>query len=507
MVRPRRSLIGLAWLLALAVEPAPAQPPSATPAPAPAPAADPIDRKPYAIRARVEFEPTARIGDAGQVAILDEWLGLARRFVGMPWSLELAGSAGTLPAFTLQDLEAGPLKALAAGADKAWAIRVSPSGPIFVVEGREWDAATGWLGEVHRVEVASAGDLPRGLLRLSLGLFGPVAEVQESKDGGVSFLVRGASILPASPAGAVVSVGTIFRAIRVFEKPTDPPLPVKYSYFRVESIDGPVARCQIISGLRDPLTRRFSKKNKLLAIGIKPAEAPLRLRFFVLGPKNQVEGDRAPAAGYRLTARALTAAAKAYDVGTTDREGRIVLASGFAPDLVMLRLFAGNDEPMIELPAMPGEGGDEREVVFEARPLTLAFEAKLDALRDEIIDLVAGRYRLESQMKRRLGAEDWEGLEKAIAEFNKLTPRQSFLDRLKRTEEDAQTQEHEAKTVILTKNARAEVAETKALIDGYLDDEPFRAYKDAVEQAKDQLAQRAKEAAKPKKGAAKGKGR
>jgi len=476
-------------------------------APTPAPAPIPIDRKPYAIRAHVDFEPSTRIGGSGRDAILEEWAGLVRRFVGMPWALELAEGAGQLPAFSIGDLEAGPMKALAGPADKAWGIRVASLGAGFAIEGREWDAATGWLGEVHRVDVGQPGDLSRGLLRLALAMFGPTADVQESKNGGVSFLVRGASIPAATPTGAVVEVGSIFRAIRIFARPEDPPLPVKYSYFRVESMDGPIARCQIISGLRDPLTKRFARKNRLVALGIKPASAPLRLRFTLAGSKTSGEGERTPAAGYRLTARGVGASTSPFDVGTTDRDGRLVLSSGFAPGLVMLRLYAGNDEPMIDFPAMPGEAGDEREVSFEPRPLTLAFEARLDALRDEIIDLVAVRYRLESQMKRRLSAEDWDGLERSLAEFAKLTPRQSFVERLKRIEEDAQAQERDLKTLVLTKNARSELAETNSLVGSYLDDEAFRAYKDAVEQARAQLAERARESARAKKkpGPARGK--
>ena len=41
----------------------------------------------------------------------------------------------------------------------------------------------------------------------------------------------------------------------------------------------------------------------------------------------------------------------------TDRSGRIVLHPGFANGLVILRLLAGNVEPMVELPIMPGESG------------------------------------------------------------------------------------------------------------------------------------------------------
>ena len=43
------------------------------------------------------------------------------------------------------------------------------------------------------------------------------------------------------------------------------------------------------------------------------------------------------------------------ELGMTDRAGRIVLKPGFADGLVILRSLAGNVEPMVELPIMPGE--------------------------------------------------------------------------------------------------------------------------------------------------------
>ena len=85
--------------------------------------------------------------------------------------------------------------------------------------------------------------------------------------------------------------------------------------------------------------------------------------------------------------------------------------------------MAGNDEPMLDIPLMPGETSDERTIVFEPRPLTLALEAKLDALRDAIVDLVVVRGRLERRMKASLDGENWAELETSIQEFRKLTPR------------------------------------------------------------------------------------
>ncbi len=468
--------------------------PLASARPGPPAKAEPIDRQPYAIRAAVGFEPGTRVDDARRAAILDEWQALIRRFIGSPWVVELADEPGSVAASAIADLKPDALRPLAEKVDKAWAIRVGPLGPGYALEGRELDVATGSLGEPHRREVAHPDDLARGLLRLARAMFAPSADVGESKGGGVSFLVRGGSLAAAGPLGEVAPVGTVFRALRLFLQPDDSVSEVRdvpYSYFRVERLDGPVARCEIIKGVGDPLTGRYARKNKLVALGIKPASAPTRLRFLL-------RGDRQPAAGYRLVARDVDGGTKPSEVGMTDRDGRVVLPAGFADGLVILRVLAGNDEPMADVPIMPGETRDERTIVFEARPLTLDLEAKLDALRDAIIDVVSVRSRLELRMKARVDGEDRPALDESIREFRKLTPRDQFTARLDALRDEAQRQEIERKTTVLTRNARAYLDETKALIDRYLDDDAIRSYEDAAERAKAEAARPKAQPARPK---------
>ena len=87
-------------------------------------------------------------------------------------------------------------------------------------------------------------------------------------------------------------------------------------------MEGPIARCAIVTALRDPLTQRVSRPNTLAAIGIKAGDEPVRFRF-VTRP------DKSPAAGYTLTARAVPDGLP-HELGMTDRSGRIVLKPGFA---------------------------------------------------------------------------------------------------------------------------------------------------------------------------------
>ena len=471
------STLAIAWLILSIAPPASRAQPAG-------PKSSPIDRGPYAIRILIDFDPSARVDHARSSSIVEEWSRLARRFVGAPWVAEFVDDLGPLVAIPIDDLRADDLKGRAEKTDKVWAVRVRSNGPGLMIEGRELDAETGMLGEVHRRDVPYPSDLALEWFKLSLAMFTPSAEVGESKGGGVSFLVRGASLPASSPAGEVAPVGTIFRALRIFPKPDGSPpqvVEVRYSYFRVVRLEGPVAHCEIIRGVGDPLTNRYARANKLVALGIKPSSVPTRLRFLI-------KADRQPAVGYRLMARALPAGPEPTEVGLTDREGRIVLPAGVSGGLLSLRLLAGDDEPMLDIPVMPGESRDERTILFEPRPLTLALEARLEALRDAIIDVVATRSRLEGRMKARLDGEDWPGLDEAIKEFRKLTPRSYFESKLAKIREDGERQQAETKGPVLTRNALAKLDETRGLIDRYLDDEIIRSYEDAAERAKAELA-------------------
>src|SRR5262249_55436938 len=251
---------------------------------------------------------------------------------------------------------------------------------------------------------------------------------------------------------------------------------ITWTYIRVESVDGPVARCAIISGLRDPLSKRFRQPNTLAAVGIKPGHSPLRLRFITFK-------DKAPGAGYTLTARPVPNGAT-REVGMTDRAGRIVLKPGFADGLVVLRLLAGNVEPVVELPVMPGESSEERPIPFDPRYESVALEAEVDSLRDGVVDLIALRARLEARMKARLEGEDWEGLEQAVKEFALLTPREEYAKKLAELKERAAHQQAESKDAILTKTAQAQINDLQAMIDRYLDDEAIKAYREALERGR-----------------------
>ena len=446
--------------------------------------------RPYKIRAHVSFEPATRIDGTARAILLRDWLTLIRRFVGDPWVVETVAESPRIAAGALDSLNPDTLKPLSQGVDKVWVIQVRREGATLILEGRELDVLLNRLGEIHQAETRDMINLPRVLLTLGLSLFEPLAEVGESRAGGVTFEIQGGTIPAATTVGAVAPVGSVFRAFRLFldsEGAITDTHEIPYSYFRVEDRIGSSARCSIIKGIGDPLTGRYARRNRVVGLGIQPARATTKLRFLL-------KSDKAPAAGYKLIARAATADTTWHDVGITDREGRVELPINFATELAIVRVIAGNNEPMADLPVMPGETRQERSIVFEGRPRTLDLEAKLDALQDAIIDVVASRARLEARMKARLEGEDFNGFDATLAELRKLPTKDQFDRDLKAIRAEAEAAEAELKTLILTRTARNQIDESQALIDRYLDDDSVRAL---IETADSLNADKAAQSEKP----------
>ena len=452
---------------------------------------EPIERRPYRISLHMAFDPSARIDLLKRADLIREWQILVRRFIGPPWVISIADSPDPLANVELDSVDPDAFASVGSF-DKVWVVRVSRSeqDSVLVFTGREYDTSTRQLGPLQVRTVSALSDAPRAMLQFARDLFNPTAAITGQEGGRAILTVQGASIVPASPIGAVVAKGMVFQPLRLVARDNGKVqvLKIIWTYLQVESVEGAVARSAIITGLRDPLTKRYSRPNSLAALGLKPGNSSLTFRF-VSGP------DEIPAAGYTLTAR-LVPDGQSRELGTTDRAGRIVLKPGFARGLVMLRLVAGSVEPIREFPIMPGESAEERKIPVDLKPLTAALESQLDSLRDQVVDLVALRARLETRMKARLEGEDWAGLDDALKEFSRLPPRDIYAQQLTQLKDDAAHQQAELKTAVLTKTAQAQITELQSMIDRYMEDDAFRAYSEAVAKYRSETAAKTKAEAK-----------
>jgi hypothetical protein len=459
-----------------------------------------LERRPYAIDVRLLTGPGVPLDDRGRDDLVGSFTTLARRFVGAPWALRVAFHPGDPleridPAeWTFDDITASDVGAAQPEFDLIWAIRIDDGpGAGWTFTGRGIEPLTRTLGPIHHRATTTRADVARTLLRLALDLWTPRAEIASTSAGGVNLTVQAAALAPSSPLGKVVGPGSLFVVNRLLFKPDGSSariLPIDWTYLRVESVDGPSARCAIVSGLRDPLSRRVAVANRMVAVGVRPGAMPARLRFETR-PPNPI-----PAAGYVLTIRP-NLDVPAVAVGTTDREGRIIIDPDQAGGLVIARLVAGGVEPLVEFPLLPGEGHDERLIRIDPMTEAVALEARLDALRDEIVDVVARRARLEARLKARAEGNAWEDVRTLIPEIRALPSRPFFESRLKTLRDEGQERQDRLKVPVLTRAAQAQVSDIEALIARYLDDDLLDAYEQALKEYDTARAQAAAKKANP----------
>jgi hypothetical protein len=448
-----------------------------------APATRPAwERRPYAIRALIAFDPNARWDAASQQAVIESWRQLTRRFVGAPWSLDIRLAEGVLDTTSLDAMADVDLVTASKDVEQLWVIRVEADarGGASLL-GRDWDVATKRLGPLRKRMAPDPDDLPRSLMQLSFDLFAPAAEILSTLGDVVQLSVQGAGLTPADPVGRVVAPGQTFLAFRLFEatpKRAAQVVPVPWTYLTVEEVDGPVARCSLLSALRDPLSKRVSGTHRLVALGVKPAPLETRLRFVTRPP------NPAPAAGYRLMIRNRREGTERA-VGTTDRDGVVILPAGVSDRPLIARLLGGGIEPLVEFPVLPGESAEERVLRIDPLDRTVVLESDLDALRDELVDLIAQRARYESLIKARAEGNAWAEVKTLLDEYRRFPTRAQFAQRLAALRDEAKREQDQSKRVVLTRTALARLDDTQAMIERYLDDEFAQAYADALRDAQD----------------------
>lgn len=437
----------------------------------------PIGQKPYRIRVWFEIDPSARLSEHGQSRLVAHWLALAKRFVGPPWDLTVETGAGPLAGKSIDALTAADFPQFVGDFDKVWVIAIVPYGSGYEMIGRECDVMTTRLAQSKRVLAPHPADAARALFQLALDLFAPTAEIGESKEGRVSVLVRGAELPIASPLGDFLKVGTVFRPLRIYQKPDNSILgifDIAWTYLRVEQVTGSTAWCRIVSNQGDPLTKRAGRRNKIVALGVKPANVPVKLQFVT-------KPDKKPAGGYVITAQAVPDGRPRF-AALTDRQGRAEVEPIPGQGLIILHLMGGDNEPLADMPVMPGEVRDVRPIMIDAKYQTVAMEAELSAIRDELLDQIVIRKRLEKFMQAREAGDQWDEVEKLLKEYDDLPTKASFAERVQKLKDDAERRQSASKprVAILTRNARNMITETQAMIDGYLDDDIFKAYAEAV---------------------------
>jgi hypothetical protein len=275
---------------------------------------------------------------------------------------------------------------------------------------REFDAYTRRWGPTLRRDVAQSAILTEAAFRLLTDAFTPLARVEAPNDEGMSQLVMKGGALPrAEGPNLVVAPGDVYlpllrRTGRGGELIENGIVGIPWTYLVTTKPNRSGWQSHVESALRGALSGRRRGAIEQIAISLRNAPDPPRVRFYARSNRDQ------PLIGYEVfrlpDPQGRGPKAAPVLIGLTDRNGEIVVPAGDGPvSTLLLRsdgqvlaklLVAAGTAPTIEAP-----------IADDA--IRLAAQGEVQAVREELIDVVARRAilmaRVQSHLKKGEGAE------------------------------------------------------------------------------------------------------
>jgi hypothetical protein len=270
---------------------------------------------------------------------------------------------------------------------------------------REFDAYTRRWGPTLRRDVAQSAILAEAAFRLLTDAFTPLARVQAPDDEGKSRLVMKGGALPRGEGpDLLVAPGDVYlpllrRTGRGGELVENGIVGIPWTYLVTTEPVRSGWDSQVESALRGALSGRRRGAIEQIAISLRGAPEPLRVRFFARSNRDQ------PLIGYEVFRLPAPKAAPEL-IGLTDRNGEIVVPVGESP--VSTLLLRSDGQVLAKLLVAPGTAPTiDAPIADDA--IRLAAQGEVQAVREELIDVVARRAilvaRVQSHLKKGEGAQ------------------------------------------------------------------------------------------------------
>jgi hypothetical protein len=393
-----------------------------------APAAD--DRgwefQPYRIRAVLAIDAPGGVSQQLAEELPRYLMRRADAAIGLLWSFEIELAQGELRHRLFSDVAASgiePPDDLPSDRDKLLllAVRGTPAG--FILTAREFDSYVQRWGMPIRSECRQEQALPEQLFALAWHTVAPLAQLELDPDDeqGVRLLPRGAALVRPNSGTPLIKPGDLFlpvlrRTSRSGEVMEGGIQVLPWTYVEVAANNGESIFGQIHSGNRRPFGVRRQGRVEQVALGLRaePADTVLRLHSRTVPDK--------PLVGYEIFAQKPSQEG-VERLGTTDRAGTLAVPPG--ESRVRMLYLKNGGQVLARLPIVPGT---EREISV---PLPdddprLAAEAKLAALREELIDVVARRNIFMARARQKIKSSEFDAAQKLLADADQLPGRSQF---------------------------------------------------------------------------------
>jgi hypothetical protein len=382
--------------------------------------------QPYRIKAVVALDVPGGLAEQLAVELPRYLRERVEAAIGPLWSFEVQLATGVLRQAVLSNIRsaasASPTEFSSSG-DKLLLLAIESNTSGFQLTAREFDHyIQRWSAPVHR-ESRQYNMLAEQLFALARQAVAPLAHVEldPADPKQVVLHARGAELLSAEGDAPWARPGDIFlpvlrRTTRGGELAENGIQPVPWTYLEIAKADGEKVTGAIHSGSRRPFGTRRQGRVEQIAVALRADAAETQLRLH-----SRTNPDK-PLVGYELYVQKPGEEATT-PIGASDAAGRITVRAGSHPVQNVFVKHGG--QLLAKLPVVPGA---EREisVPLPDDDMRLEAEARLAAMREELVDVVARRNILMARARHEIEQKDFDAAQQLLRSVDQLPGRSQF---------------------------------------------------------------------------------
>jgi hypothetical protein len=342
------------------------------------------------------------------------------------WRIDFKLAAGVerRQAFDNLALHAPPLpKELPEHEDKLLLVAVRHAATGFELSAREFDQyVQRWGATLHR-DCSQETAIPEQLFALACEALSPLAQLEPLADDAkrVTLKPRGAELPSSADSPPFAKTGDVFlpiirRTARSGQLVENGVQPVAWTY--VEAVEGKDKSLEyaIRSGSRRPFAGRRQGRTEQLAIALRADADTTTLHL------QSRKNEKKPLVGYEVLSQN-PGQESPTTVGLSDVAGNLPINPGKSRVETLIVKHGG--QLLAKIPVVPGAQSTVN-VPLPDDDARLAAEARLAALREDLIDVVARRNILIARVRQKIDKNDFDGAQDLLRSLDELPGKPQF---------------------------------------------------------------------------------
>ena len=342
------------------------------------------------------------------------------------WIFDVQVAAGAERAQVIDALEsqssAKPAN-LPAGKDKLILLSVQWTPVGFELAAREYDAYVARWGTTIRRECRQQSAVPEQLFALAWQTFAPLAqfEVDANDPKKITLRPRGGSLPRGSDAPPWFRPGDLFQPILRRTSRGGQPVEngiavVPWTYVEAtEGKDKKQIEFAVHSGSRQPFSARRQGRTEQLAIGVRADAGPTTLHLY------SRRSEKKPLVGYEVLLSG--EGDDTTRIGVSDSKGDLQVSPG--KSRVEMLFIKHGGQLLGKLPVVPGAESLIK-IPLPDDDARLLAEARLAAVREDLIDVVARRNILMARARQKIAKKDFTGAQDLLRTLDDLPGKPQF---------------------------------------------------------------------------------